>query len=257
MQQYKYIYGPVASWRIGRSLGIDIVPRGRKICTFDCIYCQLGRARPVVLTKRIQGPLKSVIAELNALPEMKIDYITFSGSGEPTLSKNLADIIKAIKKIRKEKIAVFTNATLLYKKDVQQALRLTDLVEVKLDADTESVLRAVNNPSKGIKHENIVSGIKEFKKRYKGRLCLQIMFVKNNIKHAENIAAIARLINPDTVHLNTPLRPSGEEAISKKDMERVKMYFRGLDVISVYDNTKRIKTHPIDIQATKKRRASL
>jgi wyosine [tRNA(Phe)-imidazoG37] synthetase (radical SAM superfamily) len=257
MKAYKYIYGPVASWRIGRSLGIDIIPKGRKVCTFDCTYCQLGRARPVALSKRVQGPLKSIIAELNALPELDIDYITFSGSGEPTLSKNLEGIIKAIRKIRKEKIAVFTNATLLDKKDVQQALRLTDLVEVKLDADTESVLRAVNNPSKGIKHENIVSGIKKFKKIYKGRLCLQVMFVKNNIKHAKNIAAIARLIDPDTVHLNTPLRPSGEKAISKKDMKRVKTYFKGLDVISVYDNTKTTKTHPIDIQATKKRRAGL
>jgi wyosine [tRNA(Phe)-imidazoG37] synthetase (radical SAM superfamily) len=255
MKAYKYIYGPVASWRIGRSLGIDIIPRGRKACTFDCTYCQLGRAKPVSLKKRVQGPLKSIISELNALSELKIDYITFSGTGEPTLSKNLADIIKAIRKIRKEKIAVFTNATLLFKKDVQQALRLTDLVEVKLDADTESLLRAVNNPSKGIKYENIVSGIKEFKKRYKGRLCLQVMFVKNNIKHAKNIAAIARCINPDIVHLNTPLRPSGVRAISKKDMKRVKAYFKGLDVISVYNNTKRIKTHPIDIQATKKRRA--
>lgn len=257
MSVYKYIYGPVNSWRLGSSLGIDILPQNSKTCTFDCAYCQVGRARPVCLKTSIRGPLQGILRELKSLPRLKIDYITFSGSGEPTLATNLEDIIRSIRKTRKEKIAVFTNATLLFKKKVQQALLLADLVEVKLDADSVSTLHRINNPSSDIQFDNIVSGIKEFRARYQGKLCLQIMFTKDNIKQAKTIAEIARSINPDRVHLNTPLRPSGIMPVSRKDMSIAKRYFQGIETASVYDSPRSIQTKPIDNKATKKRRGSI
>ena len=103
-QKFKYIYGPVSSWRLGRSLGVDPLSQKNKICTFDCIYCQVGRAKPSQVQRKIYVPTKDIIQEIKNLPKIKADYITFSGKGEPTLAKNLGILIKQIKKIRKAEV---------------------------------------------------------------------------------------------------------------------------------------------------------
>ncbi len=253
-RKYKYIYGPVNSWRLGRSLGIDpLLPKG-KVCGFDCIYCQVGRKKPVGFTRRNFVPTDKIADELKSFPDVKIDYITFSGAGEPTLAKNLGALIKEAGHIRKEKIAVLTNATLLGRKDIQKELKTADLVEVKLDASSKALLKRVNRPFRSLTFSGLIKGIKAFRRTYKGRLALQIMFVKDNIGAAESIARIARAIRPEVVHINTPLRPSGAKAVSKKELDAVKPYFKGLRCISVYDAKKKKKVKPVSRKETLRRR---
>ncbi|MDD5655136.1 MAG: radical SAM protein, partial [Candidatus Omnitrophica bacterium] len=131
---FKYIYGPVPSWRLGSSLGIDPVSKGRKICSFDCVYCQIGKAGLFIKERKRFIDTGEIIAELAGLPPLKIDYLTFSGAGEPTLAENLGEMIKAVKAIRPEPIAVITNGSLMTQADVRQELALADFVIAKLDA---------------------------------------------------------------------------------------------------------------------------
>lgn len=158
-RDYNYIYGPVSSWRLGSSLGIDLISRKDKICPFDCIYCQLGRTK-VFSKKRIEYvSAAKIIDEIESLPLLEIDYITFSGVGEPTLAKNLGQMIKAVKKIRKEKIAILTNSSLMDREDVQMDLSLADFVVAKIDASSQDSLVKVNRPMKTIRFDVIVEAI--------------------------------------------------------------------------------------------------
>jgi len=233
--KYKHIYGPVSSWRLGRSLGVDAVHTAKgKVCSFDCTYCQAGKTRALTAKRRVFVPTAEIIEEIKALPALKIDYITFSGAGEPTLAKNLGEIIKKIRKIRREKIAVITNAALIDKKDVRADLSLADLVIAKLDAASAAVFTAVNKPAKGLKLDSVVKGLARFGSEYKGRFALQIMFVDKNKARAKEIASLARKISPDEVQINTPLRPGGETPLSKKEMKKIEKFFTGMNCVNVY-----------------------
>ena len=160
----KYIYGPVSSWRLGTSLGIDILSQKDKICNFDCLYCQVGKNLYYRKKRKVFISTKEIIKELKKVPKIKIDYITFSGRGEPTLAKNLGNIIKAIKKIRKEPIAVLTNGATINRKDIRNELSIADFVAIKLDAFSQKSLNEMNKPAKGINLDNILKGLKTFKK---------------------------------------------------------------------------------------------
>jgi len=256
MNKFNYIYGPVYSWRLGRSLGVDPISGDSKVCTFNCIYCQIGSAKSIPPKRKVFVPTKDILKEIDLLDPVKIDYITFSGMGEPTLAKNLGNIIRAIRRRRKAKIAVLTNASLITKKDVQRDLKLTDFVALKLDAHSESLFKKMNKPAKDIRFTNILKGIKSFKSGYKGSLTLQVMFTSENKKHAEKIAEIAKEISPDEVHINTPLRPCGVKPISRAEIDNIKRFFKGLNISSVYDKTKkRIKSINKDDIARRRGRA--
>lgn len=246
--KYKYIYGPVSSWRLGRSLGIDPISLFHKTCTFDCVYCQAGRTEVFSGKREVFVPTQALIHELRSLPEVSIDYITFAGNGEPTLAKNLGEMIRAVKIVRKEKIAVITNASLIHRKDVMKDLLLADLVEAKLDASSAASFKTVNQPMPEIFWENIVEGLKAFRKIYQGHLALQAMFVASNKACAAEIAKIACQIGPDEVEVNTPLRACGVRPLSIEDIEEIAAIFRGacgagIKVRSVYE-AKREKSRP-------------
>ncbi len=255
-KKYKYIYGPVPSWRLGSSLGIDPVSKGRKICSFDCIYCQIGKAGLMTDERGIFINCSDIIEEIDSLPPLKIDYITFSGAGEPTLAANLGKMIKAVRQIRKEKVAVISNSFLFCKEDVRRDLQLADFVIAKLDAPTQEVLTAINQPIKTIDIEKIISGIKTFKKMYKGKLALQIMFIEKNKEFAEDIAQIAREINPDEVQINTPLRPCGVRPLPEFEIDKIESLFEGLKTVSVY-KAERKKIRPLSDEETLKRRGKI
>ena len=255
-EKYKYIYGPVPSWRLGYSLGIDPVSTGEKVCSYDCVYCQISKTASLTDKRRIFIKCEDIIEELDLLPLLKIDYITFSGAGEPTLAANLGEMIRAIKKIRQEKIAVISNASLLHREDVREDLLEADFVMAKLDAPTQNILTAVNRPIGTIDIEKVLSGIKEFKRIYKGRLALQIMFVEQNKNHAQAIARIARGICPDEVQINTPLRPSKVKPLSEAELEKIEDYFNGLNHISVYKAEKK-NIKPVSDKDTLKRRGKV
>lgn len=225
MGEYKYIYGPVASWRLGRSLGIDPVSARQKVCTFDCIYCQVGKTKIFSDERKIYAPTAEIIKELVSLPPLKVDYITFSGAGEPTLAENLGQLIEEIKKIRSEKIAILTNSSLMDREDVQKDLLLADFVSAKLDACSEKLFSEINQPMRAIRCETVVKALKEFRAQYKGALALQIMFVANNKTCAEKISRIAKEIDPDEIELNTPLRPCDVKPLSVEELKEIESRF--------------------------------
>lgn len=238
--KFKYIYGPVPSWRLGSSLGIDLLSQDEKICNFDCIYCQVGKTKNYQNERKIYVPIQNIIDEIKKLPAVHIDYLTFSSRGEPTLAKNLGDAIKAVREIRNEKIAVLTNAALIGLDDVRKDLMSADFVCVKLDACSSNFLAEINKPDEGIDFENILAGIKQFRQDYKGKLALQIMFIDKNKHKVEKYLDLVKQINPDEVQVNTSLRFCNVNPLSKEEILKIKNYFisvcKGINIVSVYDD---------------------
>jgi wyosine [tRNA(Phe)-imidazoG37] synthetase (radical SAM superfamily) len=255
-KNYKYVYGPVSSWRLGSSLGVDPISEDKKYCSFDCIYCQLGRTNFLSDERRNFVSTLDLIREFETLPAIEIDYITFSGTGEPTLAKNLGEMINAVRQIRKEKIAVLTNSSLLNKYDVREDLMLADFVSAKLDAPSQEIFEIVNRPLNTIKFDNVLQAIKDFRSIFKGKFALQIMFLKENIEYVSEIAKIAKEINPDEVQINTPLRPCKAKPLLKEELDRVKSYFDGLNAIYVYNASKK-EVKPISDEKTLLRRGKI
>lgn len=255
---YKYIYGPVASWRLGRSLGIDPISSFQKTCTFDCVYCQAGKTEVFTERREVFVPTEALIHELRSLSPVEVDYITFAGNGEPTLAQNLGEMIRAVRMVRPEKIAVITNSSLIPRRDVVDDLLQADLVEAKLDASTETSFKTVNRPMPEILWEDIVAGLKAFRKVFRGRLVLQVMFVASNKACAPELAKIAREIGPDEIELNTPLRTCAVKPLLLEDFSEITAIFRGIcgagiRVRSVYE-AKREQSHPFCQPSTERRR---
>ena len=252
-KRFKYIYGPVPSWRLGSSLGIDLLSQKEKVCNFDCLYCQIGKTKRYTQARKVYVSTEAVAREIKSLPEVSIDYLTFSGRGEPTLAANLGEVARAIKSIRTEPLAILTNSSLIDNQDVRKDLLLIDFVCLKLDSYSQQSLEKINNPAAGIRFENILNGIKQFRKEYKGRLGLQIMFIEQNKNMAEELAGLARLIGPDEVQINTPLRSCAPVALAPKEISSIKRCFKGLNIVSPYDVSPR-KVSPISARDTLKRR---
>ncbi|MBU1996346.1 MAG: radical SAM protein [Candidatus Omnitrophica bacterium] len=231
------------------SLGIDPISTEKKVCNFDCIYCQLGNEGILSNERKVFVDTDSIIREIDMFPAKDIDYYTFSGRGEPTLAKNLGEMISAVKKDSNRKVAVITNSALIYDDNVRRELALSDLVIAKLDASDDSSLNQISRPTEGVEFNSIVEGLKEFRKMFKGKLALQVMFVEKNKFLAPEIAELAKKIDPDEVQINTPLRPSGEKPLDENDMEEIKSQFSGLNIISVF-NAKKVEFSPICEQNT-------
>jgi len=255
-KDFKYLYGPVNSWRLGASLGVDLLSQREKICSFDCRYCQLGRTADYVTERRLYVPTEDVLKEAAELPDVTIDFITFSGIGEPTLALNLGEAISAFRGIRKEPVAVLTNASLLSREDVREDLFQADFVVAKLDACSQASLEEVNRPAPGIAWKDTLEGIKRFRTDFRGKMALQIMFINANKDLARDISRIARTIGPDEVQVNTPLRPCREMPLSKEILGGIKSFFRGMNCVSVHDALKG-RVVPISRKKTLLRRGKI
>jgi wyosine [tRNA(Phe)-imidazoG37] synthetase (radical SAM superfamily) len=254
---FKYIYGPVPSWRVGSSLGIDLLSQEEKICSYNCLYCQLGKTKSFTTTRQLYVPEDMIVKELEMLPSnIAIDYITLSGRGEPTLAINLGDTINVLKGIRKEAVAVITNSSFLYRQDVREELSSADFVIAKLDACSQEFFMAVNQPFQGAEFDVVVQGIKEFKRHFKGKLALQIMFIKENAQYAGGIAGITEEIQPDEIQINTPLRPCGVQPLKREELSEIKNLFGNLNAISVYESRKK-DVKPISDRDTLRRRGKI
>lgn len=267
-EKFEHIYGPVSSWRLGRSLGIDLLSGAKKACTFDCIYCQLGPRTNMTKKRKIYVSTEKILAEIKRLSAgVKIDYITCSGRGEPTLAANLGEVIRGIRRIRKEKIAVITNSSLMNDRSVINDLLSADMVIAKMDASSSRLFVKVNRPAKHLKFEAVYGAIKKFRKHYKGRLALQIMFFFVNKADYKQIADAAFGIMPDEIEINTPARrpPYGkaEEPLAKNEINKITAYFRELGrragskakIISLYE-AKRKTTEAMNEEATIRRRGT-
>jgi wyosine [tRNA(Phe)-imidazoG37] synthetase (radical SAM superfamily) len=248
------IYGPVASWRLGRSLGIDLLNARRKVCSFNCVYCQLGRTAQFTVQPREFISLEQLTSEIKLLGPIEADYVTFSGTGEPTLASNLGEAIKLARSILDFPIAVLTNSSLMFRKDVRQRLALADAVVAKLDVPNEGMLAMVNRPAPGLHFDQIEDGIRLFRDEYRGKLALQLMFIEANRNYASEIAALARRMSPDEVQVNTPLRPCAVRPLPPEGIAEIRREFTNLNsVVTVYEAPKR-EVMPLNVAETLRRR---
>lgn len=248
----RIIYGPVPSWRLGRSLGIDPICSSGKTCPFDCVYCQLGRTNAKTTERKPYIDVELMKRELESAPLGGIDAITFSGTGEPTLNSMLGEMVDFAKGFGIP-VAVLTNSALLQDAAVRRDLCRADIVAAKLDAPDEPTFQKINRPIRGLRFPDIVSGIKAFRREFGGKLALQMMFVGLNWGRAAGMARLAREIGPDEVQLDTPLRLSALPPLSGAEMAEVEGHFSGLKAIQVY-KSRRPETVPFDIYETRIRR---
>jgi wyosine [tRNA(Phe)-imidazoG37] synthetase (radical SAM superfamily) len=251
------IYGPVASWRLGRSLGIDLLNTRKKVCSFNCVYCQLGETDQFIVEPREFVSLEQLTSEIELLGPIKADYATFSGMGEPTLASNLGGAIELARSNLDLPIAVLTNSALMFREDVRQRLVHADTVVAKLDVPNEELFAMVNRPAPGLHFDRIKDGIRLFRDIYKGKLALQIMFIEANKDYASKIAALARQISPDEVQIDTPLRPSKVKPLPRENIASIRERFNNLrNVITVYEVSKP-EVLPLDLAETLRRRPNL
>jgi wyosine [tRNA(Phe)-imidazoG37] synthetase (radical SAM superfamily) len=208
----RYVFGPVPSRRLGRSLGVDLVPF--KTCSYDCIYCQLGRTTCKTIDRKEWVPLADVVDELQKSLSSQPDYITLSGSGEPTLHCQVGELVARTKRITDVPVAVLTNGSLLWQGDVRQQLLGADLVIPSLDAGDETMFRLVNRPHEGISFEQMLAGLIAFRRQFRGQYWLEVFVLGAYTAIPAELSKLAkcvRRINPDRVQLNTVTRPPAEK----------------------------------------------
>lgn len=217
-----HIFGPVPSRRLGRSLGVDLVPF--KTCTYDCIYCQLGRTTNKTVERREWVPLDEVLAELKGKLGTRPDYITLSGSGEPTLFSRLDELIAGIRSMTEIPIAVLTNGSLLWQPQVRRQIMAADLVIPSLDAGDAGMFQAVNRPHEAVTFEKMLEGLIAFRQDYSGEYWLEVFLLAGHNAIDSEIAKIVqcvRRIRPDRVQLNTATRPTAEEYAFMVPLEKM------------------------------------
>lgn len=203
------VYGPVTSWRLGESLGIDPI-FVESTCSFNCIYCQLGNIQNVTDQIKEYVATETVINDFKEIIDAgkKVDVITYSGSGEPTLAKNIDEMISGIREIAPNiPQMILTNATELFRDEVRERILGLDKIIVKIDAPNEKIFQAVNRPAAGVTLEKVIDGIKKLKEEYQGIIEVQTMFMPLNKNETEDLANLLKEISPSLVQLNTPKRP--------------------------------------------------
>ncbi|MFN4227511.1 MAG: radical SAM protein [Candidatus Ratteibacteria bacterium] len=222
----RIVFGPVPSRRFGQSLGINNVPLPKR-CSYCCIYCQIGRTSIYLIErKEFYKPeeIKKQVKEMiEILKEKKIDYISFVPDGEPTLDINLGKEIEILKEFG-IKIAVITNSSLIWRKDVRDDLKKADCVSLKIDAVSKDIWEKINRPNEKINLEAILKGIEIFSKEFKGELLTETLFVKDindNGKEIEKIGEFLRKIKPDIAYIGYPTRPPTEKWVKVPEKEKI------------------------------------
>lgn len=219
-----YVFGPVPSRRLGQSLGIDTIPL--KTCNWNCVYCQLGRSLPLTNERREYVPVEDILLEaeqtLRSHKNGDIDWVTFVGSGEPTLHSRFGELIRRVKNMTALPVAVITNGSLLYLPEVREELSAADAVLPTLDAGSAELYRKINRPHLQITFERLVDGLVAFRKEYQGKLWVEVMLVRglNDTSEAlEDISKVLQRVMPDAVHINLPTRPPCETWVQLPDEE--------------------------------------
>ena len=228
-----HLFGPVPSRRLGRSLGVDLIPP--KTCPYDCIYCEVGATthqtgkRFSYQTENIIGELENYLEDLPQPP----DIITLAGSGEPTLNLGLGRIISAIKEMSQIPVAVLTNGALLYLPEVRHELAAADIVLPSLDSAREATYRLINRPLPGLSLESLLEGLTSFRQEYRGRIWLEVMLLKGLNDTDEELTLLRQALTkiaPDKIQLNTAVRPVVESAarpLDKTGMAAAAAYLQG------------------------------
>jgi len=248
MKDRKYLFGPVPSRRFGRSLGVDLTPY--KTCSLDCVFCQLGRTTDKTVERREYVDMEEVLGELEEWLETdgKADYITLSGSGEPTLHERFGDVLALIREKSDIPSLLLTNGTLLHLPEVREAASLAGIVKVSLSAWDQASFGWVNRPHAELRFEELISGQKALRREYTGQLWMEVFLVSGmNAMPGDvaRIAALAEEIGPDRIQLNTAIRPAAEDfavPVSKERMaELTHLFHPQAEIIAEFSNQKDLK----------------
>jgi len=228
-----HVFGPVPSRRLGRSLGVDLVPL--KTCTYNCIYCQLGPTTHLTCEVREYVPLRELRKELEVAFQkgVQADYVTLSGSGEPTLHSGIDEVIQMIKGLTTIPVAVLTNGSLLHRSRVREQILQADLIIPSLDAGSEPLFRLVNRPHPSLSLQKLVKGLICLREEFSGAYWLEVMLlggISALDSEISEIAEIAALISPHRIQLNTVRRPPAEPfayPVSREKLEYFRSFFAG------------------------------
>jgi wyosine [tRNA(Phe)-imidazoG37] synthetase (radical SAM superfamily) len=217
-----YVFGPVPSRRLGRSLGVDVVPF--KTCTYDCVYCQLGRTTCKTIERKEWVPLEHVLDEVKSKLSKRPDYITLSGSGEPTLFSRLGDLVDGIKRMTNVPVALLTNGSLLWQPEVCREIQDVDLLIPSLDAGDEAMFRRVNRPHEAISFDRFIDGLVAARDTCRGQYWLEVFLLADHTATEAEVKKLARcagLIKPDCIQINTVTRPPAESSATGVSHERL------------------------------------
>lgn len=258
---YKHLFGPVQSRRLGYSLGVDLVPY--KYCPLNCVYCEVQHTTHLTLQREEFFPLEEITSELDdflsSRPEL--DYITFSGAGEPTLNSHIGDIVSFLKeKYPHYKLALLTNGILLSAAEVRREVLPCDLILPSLDACYQDSFEKINRPLDGLRVEDLIEGLAVLRKEYDGAIWLEVFIIEGINDSEQELDCLCegiRRIKPDKVQINSLDRPGAEdwvEAAGMEDLGRVKRHFeRKLDIpvqIIARTRARSIELHvPEDIES--------
>jgi wyosine [tRNA(Phe)-imidazoG37] synthetase (radical SAM superfamily) len=235
---YKYIFGPVPSRRLGMSLGVDVVPH--KTCTLDCVYCECGKTTHLTVKRREYVPLGRVKEELETFlaRDPRIDFITFSGAGEPTLHSGLGSLVRFIKTaFPQHKLALLTNGTLFYNSDVRDEIIDLDLVKISLDTVYKNNFESINRPHRHLKHSHIIDGLIALRKTFAKQFWIEVFVVPGYNDSEDELKKLKHVIDilaPDRVQLNTLDRPGTEpwvEPADKKALTHIAAYLYDAEII--------------------------
>ena len=224
-KECKYLFGPVPSRRLGLSLGVDIIPL--KTCTQNCVYCQLGITGALTLERKPYVSVEAVLSELreSITSGLRADYITLSGSGEPTLNSQINEIIEGIKEITAIPVALITNGTLFTDPAVRADCANADVVLPSLDAGDEATFAKINCPHQKVNFSTFVEGLCKFRAQYSGQIWLEVFFcegINTSHREVEKIRAAVLLIGPDKIQLNTAIRPGADKSVVRVHPDRLR-----------------------------------
>jgi wyosine [tRNA(Phe)-imidazoG37] synthetase (radical SAM superfamily) len=236
LEDYKYIYGPVPSRRLGLSLGISPIPQ--KHCNYSCIYCQLGRTINLTNKREEYFELGDIIKEFKEYlkEELEFDVVTIVGEGEPTLYLRLGELIIELKKLTDKPIAVVTNGALLYDEELRRELMGADIVLPSLDAADEESFRKINRPYKKIEFEKMLEGFRIFSKDFKGQLWLETMLIKDVNDDTKSLLKLKKILDTiqyDRLYINSPVRPPAETFVEEplsKNIEKAVDILGGISI---------------------------
>jgi wyosine [tRNA(Phe)-imidazoG37] synthetase (radical SAM superfamily) len=223
-ETYRYLFGPVPSRRLGRSLGIDLIPF--KTCTMNCIYCQLGGTPQAAAERAEYVPVQEVLAELDdwAKANGQADHITLAGSGEPTLHTRFGEVLQWVKRHTGIPSVLLTNGSLLHLPEVRADAACADKVKVTLSAWDEASFQRIHRPAEGLTFEQLVEGERAFRCMFTGELSVEVFIVaglNSDLVAARRIAAWVESIEPDRIDINTAVRPPAESGVTAPPPEQL------------------------------------
>lgn len=226
----KYVFGPVPSRRLGLSLGVDLIPS--KTCSYDCLYCQVGKTTCLSAEPKAFVPLDAVVKELKqSLERITPDVVTFSGSGEPTLHSGIGEAIAFVKAWSDLRVAVLTNGSLLWREEVRQRVLAADVIMPTLSTANEATYRRIHRPHPDLLLSGVIQGLKALRKAYKGELDVEVVLLTGLNDSPEELDGLKKVltdINPDRIQLNTVVRPPADGralCLDRGKMEEVKTFF--------------------------------